>query len=99
MNAIIGSNGIILNVANKLNCDWHTAKSYIEKWDDTIKALEDENEVGLDFTESKMFDRISDGSDAMIKFHLDRKGKQRGYGEKSLLDIGDLDIKVTIEKD
>jgi len=94
MRAINGSRGIILNVANKLGCNWVTAKKYIDKWNDTIEALEHENEAALDFTESRMFDRINDGSDQMIKFHLDRKGRKRGYGEHQKIET---EMNLTLE--
>lgn len=81
--AIEGSYGIVSQVARRLdNCDWHTAKKYIEKWESTKRAFEDENERSLDYTESQMIKAIHEGDGPMIRFHLATKGKNRGFSER-----------------
>ena len=40
LQAIEGSGGITLTVATRLQCDWITAKRYIQKWETTRMAFE-----------------------------------------------------------
>jgi hypothetical protein len=76
-----------------LGCEWHTADTYIKKWESTKQAFEDENDKGLDRAESLIARNIDlglriqnetkqpvDSSDA--KWLLSRKGKDRGYAER-----------------
>ena len=82
LEAMKDSFGVISNIADKLGCAWHTAEKYINKWQETKVAYQDQCERSLDFSESKMFTRIKEDSDSMIKFHLVMKGKKRDYGDK-----------------
>jgi len=45
-------------------------------------AYRDIEESAIDHVEDKMFSRIEEGSDSLIKFYLATKGKKRGYVEK-----------------
>ena len=81
--AIPDSYGIVSQIARKLNnCAWHTAWKYVNRWEETRQAYQDENERSLDFTEGQLLARIKDGDSSMIKFHLMTKGKHRGYVER-----------------
>lgn len=98
IDAILNSNGIVSTIAQKLNCDWHTADSYIHKWEETIQAYNNETEKVLDFAESKIMESIRKGNTADAKWYLSKKGKSRGYGDDlqpSLFD--DLDETVDDE--
>jgi len=101
LKAIKDSYGITSQVAENLNCSWATARKYVNKWECTKKALDEENEKSLDFSESMLLKRIQEGSDQMIKFHLATKGKKRGYNDESKVEItADPDSKLlkTIER-
>ncbi len=81
--AITDTYGIVSQIARKLdNCAWHTAWKYVNRWEETRQAYQDENERSLDYTEGQMLARIKDGDSSMIKFHLMTKGKHRGYVER-----------------
>jgi len=82
LKAIEGCNSIMSNVAKKLNCDWGTARRYVDKWQVTQKAFENEAENVLDFTESMLMKKIKDGDTQAIKYKLSSHGRKRGYGEK-----------------
>lgn len=82
INAIKDSAGIMSHVARKLNCDWHTAKKYVEKWEETKQALVDECEAILDLAENKTIEAINNGDMQTIRWFLATKGKQRGFSEK-----------------
>ena len=93
LRAIEGSGGIMSAVASSLECAWHTAKKYVNKWESTKRAFEAENERTLDKAESLIERNITlglrmqqeskqpvDSGDA--KWLLSRKGKARGYTER-----------------
>lgn len=81
LEAIEGSGGIVTTVALALNCDWHTAKSNIEKYEETREAFSGELETGLDLVEGKAYAQAKNGDGAMIRFILATKGRNRGYGD------------------
>ena len=81
-----GCMGIISKVAERVGCNWHTAKKYCTygttPFVTVARAYQDELEHSLDFTESQMFKQIQDGDGPMIRYHLSTKGKHRGYVER-----------------
>ena len=81
LEAIKGSGGIVTTVALALNCDWHTAKANIDRYEETRKAFSGELETGLDLVEGKAYAQAKNGDGAMIRFILATKGRNRGYGE------------------
>ena len=92
LEAIKDSTAIITIIAKRLNCDWHTAKKYIELFDSCKQALLDENEKTLDMAESVVYKSIQTGNTQDAKWLLGTKGKQRGYSEK-------VKIGLVIEED
>lgn len=85
--AILGSKGMVQVVADRLGCEWHTAKRYIEQFEETKIAFQNENESMIDFAESKLFQAISEEDLTAIIFYLKTKGKNRGYIEKVLNEV------------
>lgn len=81
LNAIKDSGGIVTTVALALDCDWHTAKANIERYEETREAFNGELETGLDLVEGKAYAQARNGDGAMIRFILATKGRNRGYGE------------------
>ena len=45
--------------------------------------VDEVNEYLIDYTESKLMERITEGDTTCIIFHLKTKGKSRGYTERS----------------
>lgn len=84
--AINDSGGIILKIAEKLRCDWHTAKKYIDLFESTKLAYSSETESVLDIAESKLIENIQDNDNTAIIFYLKTKGKNRGYIERTQID-------------
>lgn len=98
LEAIKGSGGIVTTVALALNCDWHTAKANIEKYEETREAFDGELETGLDLVEGKAYQQAKNGDGAMIRFILATKGRKRGYGETAPQELDDTeDNELTIE--
>jgi hypothetical protein len=107
INAIPGSGGIISTIARRVDCNWSTAKKYIESFSTIKAAYDDEREAILDVAESVVYGNIQaaakiqrstdynaqvDSSDA--KWLLARKGKDRGYAEQNEVDIrGQIDVR------
>ena len=83
--AIEDSGGQYQTIAERLGCEWHTAKTYVEKDEETKKAYENETESVLDLAESKLIENIKDNDNTAIIFYLKTKGKKRGYIERSEL--------------
>ncbi len=99
LTAIKNSYGIVSNVAKKLKCDWNTARKYIDKYECTKKAFDDESEIILDIAENQLANKIKEGDTQMIKYMLATKGKVRGFVEKQEIDTkvsGDLEIKINV---
>ncbi|WP_147613024.1 hypothetical protein [Treponema pectinovorum] len=99
LEAIRGSGGIITTVALALNCDWHTAKVNIDKYEETREAFNGELETGLDLVEGKAYAQAKNGDGAMIRFILSTKGRHRGYGElpiQPIEDVEDTELKIEI---
>lgn len=55
--------------------------------DDFRAAIEEIQESLLDFTESKLMQKISEGSETCIIFMLKTRGKKRGYVEKQEVEM------------
>jgi len=87
LKAIEGSGGIITNIAQNLNCDWHTARKYANKYEEAKLLLESESEGLLDNAENAMHNLISSGDVTMIKYYLSTKGRKRGYTERQEIDL------------
>lgn len=81
LNAVRGSNGLVTNVARKLDCDWHTARDNILRFPDVVKLFESESEEMLDFAEYKVHKAITAADMVTVRWYLATKGRNRGYGE------------------
>lgn len=92
LEAIKGSGGVVLTIADALGVDWHTAKRAIEENAEAKAAYEAETNKMIDLAESvllmniqlaaKQQDRGSFADTSDAKWLLSKKGKARGYGDK-----------------
>ena len=80
--AIKGSAGLYTQIAKKLGCEWHTAKTYVNMHEETKEMFDNEEQKILDLAENKLIENINDNDNTAIIFYLKTKGKQRGYIEK-----------------
>jgi hypothetical protein len=79
-----------------------TYYDWLENDPEFKKAVNEMEEISLDFVESQHYKNIEDGKEASIIFHLKTKGKKRGYVPKSQIehfgkDEGSIDVGVTID--
>ena len=84
--AIPGTGGIISAIARKVNCDWSTAKKWIDDYPTVKRAYDAECEAMLDLAESAVLRNIKlaaqgEGDTADAKWYLTKKGKRRNYGD------------------
>jgi len=77
------------------------ARSTFYEWmkdDDFRSAVEDIQNIALDFAESQLHKQIRDGNTSATIFYLKTKGKKRGYVERQEITGGDgLPNDITIE--
>lgn len=81
--AIRGSCGIMARVAKNLSCEWSTAKKYVERFESAKLAMDDELETVLDTAENNLFQAINAKDIDAIKWFLSRKGRSRGYADRT----------------
>lgn len=82
LTAIENSGGIVNTVAKKLDCNWNTARKYINEWEDTQAAFQDEKEKIIDMAEGVVYNSIKEGNTQDAKWILATLGKKRGFSEK-----------------
>lgn len=73
--AIPGTGGIIATIADRVGCDWHTAKKYIEEYTTVQQAYQDECERVSDLATSTVLKAIRDGDVPTAKWWLSKKRK------------------------
>lgn len=75
--------GVVTAACKKVKVSRQTYYEYYRN-DPEFKAAVDElQDVALDFAETKLMQSISKGSDTATIFYLKTKGKKRGYIEKT----------------
>lgn len=80
--AIYEARGMLSVAARKLGTSSRVVKSFIRESDLCAAAVEEANEMLLDFAEAKLYQKIKAGDIASIIFYLRTRGKMRGYTEK-----------------
>jgi hypothetical protein len=96
--AIIDAQGMITIAARRLGCGRKTIYEYMKRHPEIVEAREEAEERMLDFAESKLFTKISDGDMTAIIWFLKTKGKKRGYVERQEMEqTGDVRIRVVRE--
>jgi hypothetical protein len=71
--------GFLTYVAEELNLKLDDLKKIIKKSRELRTILVNTKEMGLDFAESKLMKKISDGNLLAIMFYLKCQGQQRGW--------------------
>lgn len=80
LKAVKGSNGVMSVVADRLGCDWQTAKKYILRYPEAVREFENEGLRGIDIAESKLFELVEKSDLNAIALYLKNKGRRRGWG-------------------
>lgn len=85
---------IVMNACELLNINRMTYYSYYKKDENFKKAIDELNNVQLDFVESKLFEKIKEGSESSIQFYLKYRGSKRGYSNLVQQDITHRGINI-----
>ena len=80
--ALKKSLGVVTTALTRLDIPSSTYYKWLKTDPEFAQEVKDIENIALDFSESKMFEAINKGSEGLIKFHLSRKGKNRGYVER-----------------
>jgi len=85
--ALIKARGLQTVAAGMLGCDWSTVRRYVQQYPECAEALELANTALGDLAETKLVDNINTGDQRAIEFYLKSKHKQRGYAEKTQVEL------------
>ena len=87
LKALEKTHGIVTEASKKAKIHRSTHYDWINNDPEYKKAVDDIENMALDFTESKMFEGIQEGDKTLIIFHLKTKGKKRGYTERNEIEV------------
>lgn len=80
--ALQESKGLLTLAAHKAGVSYSTVKRYATEFPTVREAVQDAKESMLDFTESKLYEKIKFGDTACLIFYLKTQAKHRGYVER-----------------
>ena len=84
--ALLKSAGVIYRAADLVGLDRHSVSRRISKSARLRTVLQDIIEKVLDMAEAQLIAHIRKGDKDMIRFYLNNKGRERGYGNR--VDLG-----------
>ena len=91
LKALEDSLGIVTIAAKSAGISRNTHYRWMEEDPDYREAVEELNNVVLDFAEASLHEQIREKSTAATIFLLKTRGKGRGYVERQELDLGNFD--------
>ena len=74
--------GIISTSCKAIGINRSTYYDWIQKDEEFKKAVDEIQDVAIDFVESKLFQQIDEGNPTSTIFYLKTKAKKRGYVER-----------------
>jgi hypothetical protein len=97
--ALIKSLGIVSAACDSLKIGRSTFYKYYREDVEFKLAVEDVQEIALDFVETKLFSKIKGGDTTAIIFYLKTKGKARGYIERTEnINLDVIEVQVPSEE-
>ena len=84
--ALEKSLGVVTTACKSVDISRDTHYRWLKEDDEYRQAVEDIENVALDFAESKLHKQIEKGDTTATIFFLKTKGKRRGYIERSEVD-------------
>ena len=97
LEALEKSLGVVTTACRSVNIGRTTFYTYYKEDIKFKKAVDDISNIALDFAESQLHQLMQDGNPSSVIFYLKTKGKNRGYYEKSHLDLTSNNEPITIE--
>lgn len=80
--ALEQSLGVVTTACKKVGVGRTTFYGWLDSDAEFKKAVDDIQNIALDFAESQLHKQIKDGNTAATIFYLKTKGKKRGYVER-----------------
>jgi len=101
LEALEKSLGVVTSACKKVGVGRTTYYDWYNNDPDFKKKVDELQNVALDFAESQLHKQISENNTTATIFYLKTKGKQRGYTDKSELDLTSggksiTDIKIEV---
>ena len=97
LEALEKSLGIVTTACKKVGIGRTQYYQWLKDDEEFAKAVDDIQNIALDFAESKLHEQIGDGNTSATIFYLKTKGKKRGYIERSDINVSSDDrIKIDI---
>tara|TARA_R110002020_G_scaffold92899_2_gene224454 strand:- start:11251 stop:11601 length:351 start_codon:yes stop_codon:yes gene_type:complete len=88
LKALAETQGLIYHACKKAgNISRSTYYRYLKEDPEFAKAVDDIKEAQIDYVEGELIKNISRGKETSIIFYLKSKAKNRGYTERSEVDI------------
>jgi hypothetical protein len=94
--ALENSLGVVTTALKKVGVGRTTYYGWLKDDPEFKEAVDDIQDISLDFAESQLFEQIREGNTTSTIFYLKTKGKKRGYVERSEIDHTSKDEKVNI---
>jgi hypothetical protein len=91
--ALEKSLGIVTAACKEVGISRNTFYTYYNEDEEFRKAVDDINEITIDFAETQLLKKIKEGSERSILFYMKYKGRKRGYTDS--LDITSGGEKLT----
>jgi len=82
LEALEDHKGIVTNACKSVNVGRSTYYKWYNEDEEFKKAVDEIQDVAIDFVESKLFQQIDEGNPTSTIFYLKTKAKQRGYVER-----------------
>jgi hypothetical protein len=73
--------GIVTPACKEVGISRNQFYNYYNTDPDFKKAVDDINEITLDFAENQLLKKIKEGSERSILFYMKYRGRKRGYSE------------------
>ena len=97
LQALEKSLGVVTTACRSVGIGRTTFYKYYNTDNEFKKAVDDISNVALDFAESQLHQLMQDKNASSVIFYLKTKGKNRGYYEKSHLDLTTNNEPITID--
>ncbi len=95
--ALRSCDGLKMPTARKLKISYTTLKNYLLRHPELEDVIDECDEDMVDLSESKLKRHIKSGSLDAVKYHLDRKGKKRGYvRQQEIAGVVDKPLSISI---
>jgi hypothetical protein len=91
INLLYETRGYISQCCKAVGIGRSTHYKWMNEDEEYKKSVEETQEACIDYVESKLLDQIEDNNPTSTIFYLKTKGKNRGYVERTELDVSNSD--------